>query len=74
MRGKFVGEVYNFGKSSEVMRFYERPKWLYLISEILFYLYLGFPQTKKYIDYNVDINSIVTYELKRIDNDYFIEE
>lgn len=26
------------------------------------------------IDYNVGINSIVTYELKRIDSDYFIEE
>lgn len=26
------------------------------------------------IDYNVGINSIATYELKKIDNDYFIEE
>ncbi len=26
------------------------------------------------IDYNVGINSIVTYELKRIDSDYFTEE
>lgn len=26
------------------------------------------------IDYNVGVNSIATYELKKIDNDYFIEE
>lgn len=26
------------------------------------------------IDYNVGVNSIVNYELKRIDSDYFIEE